>query len=502
MLQKIKKGRGPMGKRVTASLVSLCAAVSLLAVPALAAQTSYDVRIYDNSGSALLHTFTVTEEASTPSVTVYGYFQSHTYGSSAAYIKFGSAPTSSSDYDYVEKAGSADDGVPFGVKEATVAYVWGCGYFIGTPSESVNSAFVKTSTSYSSATEITFTEDTNITLLRYYNTSGGSGDPGSGTDEPGAGYSLSRTSTALTGSPTLEVTDTSVVFYDAEGTSSEYTVSLGENETFLGLATSPNQTTATYPVGHVLPLDGAVDLYVVTYTEEVASYDVKIYDNSGSTLLHTFTYTGTASLEIGENELNLLYSDGSTSTYTPALSETETLTGLSLTAGGSDSVGGIGDIVSLTGSANYYLIVTDTSSGSGTTDPEVTPTPSVIDQEKNEADSSGNSAVDDMTDAVPDYSEQFIDALTSFAGAFAYEGTEAVLPIPSLTVPGIPGLIPETVIFDGEDLDFGDYIALLPSTLLLLVQSLLTIALIVFCFKELYGTISYVLTLKRGGAEE
>lgn len=108
-----------------------------------------------------------------PTVTVYGYFQSTTYGSSAAYIKFGSAPTSSSDYDYVEKNGSADDGTPMGTEQATVAYIWGCGYKVGTPTE--NGTLIKTGTSYSSATEVTFTEDTSITLLRYYNTAGGSG---------------------------------------------------------------------------------------------------------------------------------------------------------------------------------------------------------------------------------------------------------------------------------------------------------------------------------------
>lgn len=119
-------------------------------------------------------------------------------------------------------------------------------------------------------------------------------------------------------------------------------------------------------------------------------------------------------------------------------------------------------------------------------------------KEHDAATDGGNKNIGQVLDVIPNESAGFMEALSEFAESFSYNGTSAVLPIPAITLPEIPGLIPSFTIMDEQEIDFGVYVQLLPETLLLLVQSLLTIALIVYCFKELYDTIAYVMTLRRG----
>ena len=125
----------------------------------------------------------------------------------------------------------------------------------------------------------------------------------------------------------------------------------------------------------------------------------------------------------------------------------------------------------------------------------------VIDNEKNEAEDSGNKFVDQILDALPDPSTEVLAALKGLTDATSYTGTDAVLPVPALVLPGIDGLFPETVIWEGAELDFGEYMEVVPPALLSLVRSLFTIAIVLFCVYELKGIISYCLTLRdnKGG---
>lgn len=125
----------------------------------------------------------------------------------------------------------------------------------------------------------------------------------------------------------------------------------------------------------------------------------------------------------------------------------------------------------------------------------------VIDSEKEESKEEGNKFVDQILDALPDPSTEVLGALKSLTDSTAYTGTDAVLPIPAIVLPGIDGLFPETEIWGGTDFDFGEYIELLPPTLLTLVRALFTIAIVIFCVYELKGIISYCLTLRenKGG---
>lgn len=125
----------------------------------------------------------------------------------------------------------------------------------------------------------------------------------------------------------------------------------------------------------------------------------------------------------------------------------------------------------------------------------------ILDSEKQAAESSGNDFVDQILGALPDPSTDVLAALKSLTDATAYTGTDAVLPIPAIVLPGIDGLFPKTVIWEGAEFDFGEYLSFIPSSLLTLVQSLFTIAIVLFCVYELKGIISYCLTLRenKGG---
>lgn len=126
---------------------------------------------------------------------------------------------------------------------------------------------------------------------------------------------------------------------------------------------------------------------------------------------------------------------------------------------------------------------------------------SLAQQEKNETQQSGNNAVEG-TENIPDKSQGFISALGGLVTSLSYNGTECVWKFPKITIPSIPNVMSETVLTDEKDIDFSVWVDRIPSNIISLVRNIFTIAIIVFCFKELYDTISYVLTLKGGNADE
>lgn len=119
----------------------------------------------------------------------------------------------------------------------------------------------------------------------------------------------------------------------------------------------------------------------------------------------------------------------------------------------------------------------------------------VIENEKEDSKQEGNEFVDQILDALPDPSADVLAAFKTLTDATSYQGTEAVLPIPALVLPGIDGLFPATEIWSGTQFDFGEYVGMLPATLLTLVQSLFTIAIVLYCVFELKSIISFVFTL-------
>ena len=122
----------------------------------------------------------------------------------------------------------------------------------------------------------------------------------------------------------------------------------------------------------------------------------------------------------------------------------------------------------------------------------------IAEQEKNEIHQSGDEGIKG-SENVPDKSDGFINSISKLVGALSYNGTECKWTLPQVKIPQIANIVPEKTLIEQQEIDFGVWVQKLPSNILKLIQALLTCALIVYCFKELYGTISYVLTLKGGG---
>ena len=123
-------------------------------------------------------------------------------------------------------------------------------------------------------------------------------------------------------------------------------------------------------------------------------------------------------------------------------------------------------------------------------------------QERDEADSTGNDALDSVTDAIPGDTQGVIDAFGALVEPMSYTGTESKWKFPAIVLPAIPGVMDEMQLTDEKEINFTEWISAIPADVLEIVQIVGTVALILFCFKELYGLIQYILTMKGGGAGE
>ena len=126
----------------------------------------------------------------------------------------------------------------------------------------------------------------------------------------------------------------------------------------------------------------------------------------------------------------------------------------------------------------------------------------IVENERNETETQGKDSIDDVSGSIEDKSSGFVSSIQNLVSAMSYNGTACAWKFPSIKLPAIAGVMEERKLTDEMPIDFGYWVNKIPSNILLLVRSVLTIALIGFCFKELYSTISYVLTLKGGGSDE
>lgn len=123
-------------------------------------------------------------------------------------------------------------------------------------------------------------------------------------------------------------------------------------------------------------------------------------------------------------------------------------------------------------------------------------------KEKEEAQSSGDSSISKGTNSIEDKGTGFANSLNGLVSSMSYSGTQCSWTFPQVKLPAIKGVMEEIVLIEEQPIDFTTWINAIPSPILLLIQSVMTMSLIVYCFKELYGTISYVLTLRGGGSNE
>lgn len=118
------------------------------------------------------------------------------------------------------------------------------------------------------------------------------------------------------------------------------------------------------------------------------------------------------------------------------------------------------------------------------------------------ANNKGGGAVDTVMEAINLNVDVYGGALNSLVSAVSYSGTDAVLPIPAIKIPAFDVTGGEIELLSAQSYDFSEAINMVPASIMLLVRSLLTAALIWFSVKELVGFIQYFLTLRGGGVDE
>lgn len=118
-------------------------------------------------------------------------------------------------------------------------------------------------------------------------------------------------------------------------------------------------------------------------------------------------------------------------------------------------------------------------------------------KQKQEAQTQGNSSVNQGNSAIEDKGGDFAGSLGGLTNSMSYTGTKCAWEFPQVKLPAISGVMGEIVLIENQPIDFAVWVNAIPSDILLVVQSLCTAALIIYCFKELYDTIAYVLTLRK-----
>lgn len=126
----------------------------------------------------------------------------------------------------------------------------------------------------------------------------------------------------------------------------------------------------------------------------------------------------------------------------------------------------------------------------------------LVEQEKTETQNSGNNSVSDVSGSVPDKSAGMMSALQSLSNAVSYTGTSAKWTFPQMYIPSIAGVTDRINLNSEMEVDFTYWVNQIPEDIRTVISALATIGLVIFAFKELYGLISYVLTLKGGGNNE
>lgn len=116
----------------------------------------------------------------------------------------------------------------------------------------------------------------------------------------------------------------------------------------------------------------------------------------------------------------------------------------------------------------------------------------LAEQEKQEVTDSGNDSVNGAMEVMPSY--DFGDVFDGFVNIMRYDGLDAKLDIPEIYIPEIPNVTKKVVLYKGGTINFKDYFDMIPNAIILVVRAVLTVALILFAFKELWTTIGQVLS--------
>lgn len=123
-------------------------------------------------------------------------------------------------------------------------------------------------------------------------------------------------------------------------------------------------------------------------------------------------------------------------------------------------------------------------------------------EEKQEATTQGNSSTSEGQNAIENKGQGFADSLASLTNFAAHTGVECKWRFPRVSIPAINGITDEIVLINAQDIDFTSWFNQIPRSITFVIQNLCTICLIVYCFKELYSIIEYVLTMNKGGSSD
>lgn len=119
-------------------------------------------------------------------------------------------------------------------------------------------------------------------------------------------------------------------------------------------------------------------------------------------------------------------------------------------------------------------------------------------EEKSEANVEGSGGVSDIISGVDDKGPGFFNAISGLVQSLSYNGTEAKWELPELKLPALHPSWSDLKVFENSEIDFNEWLSKIPENIVTVARAISTIGLVVFCFKELYNTIQYVLTLRGG----
>lgn len=121
--------------------------------------------------------------------------------------------------------------------------------------------------------------------------------------------------------------------------------------------------------------------------------------------------------------------------------------------------------------------------------------------EKNEANSTGDSGVSDVQEAIPDYSGNILGAFKELINCFCHSNTDCSFVMPEFKTPAIAGIIPSYKIWDEFSVDFMYYYNLIPKKITFCARFLLNAGVLLWGVYEIYDLIQYVVTLRKGEKE-
>lgn len=117
-----------------------------------------------------------------------------------------------------------------------------------------------------------------------------------------------------------------------------------------------------------------------------------------------------------------------------------------------------------------------------------------LEQEKEQAKNEGDAGANEVIDLIPNPSTDFLPVFNNLVSVLRYEGTAAVLTLPEISIPAIPGVFSKIHLLDSQQINFEPYIDLIPETLLALVRAIFDAAIVLFCVRELIDLIGSALT--------